>query len=729
MIMKKYFLSLGLIMAAMLTLTNCTEQIDAPVEPAKVPFEIIASTVETKTAAGDNLSTVWTEGDALNVFHVVSGKTEYQNDGKFELSGDNVFKGELSETLTEEVSYNWYAFYPYKKKIITPANTGDEDSYVNVGSSGSGEQIQTGNNSMVHISGQNYPLVGVCEDVEFFQEDPIEITMSHLTSLVEFVVKNDSDKPLIVTNISLNATEDIVGTYYIDFTDIDNVVFTSSGTNYVSSVAKLKVNEGEAIAVGATAKFYMAIKPFTAPSGQTLTLLINDCEVEKTLSADLTFTAGKIKTINCSYTVPESALVGIAGIKAAADAAGSEGGTFVADVENAVVTYVNGKNAFIQDETAGILIFANNHGLNVGDVLTGRISGSVKIYSGLREITAFTSSATVTTTDDIPVTTLTIDQLNTDFDEYENMRVKLVDVEVTENYNFTKGGASITYYKKNSSVTGLDIYNLVDVIGYPGKYNTAKQFNVWESPEVKGATKTTFSGFSAELNVAVGASVPNKATASSGATVSYVSANDAVATVDEEGNITGVSAGTTTITASVVEYNGYPAASVTCNVTVTSDAPAAKYYVKVKEAPADWSGKYLIVFGNAAHATLSNKDLLATVSNLTITEDAILATNLLNDATFTVEKSGDSYTMKYPDGVTYFAPAHNSSSSSSSAFSLSFNFTDNGIEIGGYLTAKQNTYYLYNNQNKYFRCYTSKTNNDGTLTANYWLPELYKLED
>ena len=344
--------------------------------------------------------------------------------------------------------------------------------------------------------------------------------------------------------------------------------------NKVSAVAKLNVLDADPIPAGGSAKFYMAVKPFTAASGQKLTIMINDCEKEKILAKDITFSAGKIKTINCSYTAPESVLTGIAGIKSAADEAGAEGGTFVADVEDAVVTYVYGSNAYVQDATAGILIYASGHGLEVGNVLNGRISGTVKIYNNLREITSFTSSATVTDTEDIPVTILTITELNANQDKYENMRVKLVGVEVTDDGKLSKEDASVTYYKKNKNAAGLNTYNLVDVVGYPGKYNEAFQFNVWEDAEVKGATQTTISGFSTEITVGVEASVPNKATASSGANVSYESANTAIAAVDEEGNITGVSAGTTTITASVVEYNGYPAASVTCNVTVTADAPA-----------------------------------------------------------------------------------------------------------------------------------------------------------
>lgn len=146
------------------------------------------------------------------------------------------------------------------------------------------------------------------------------------------------------------------------------------------------------------------------------------------------------------------------------------------------------------------------------------------------------------------------------------------------------------------------------------------------------------------------------------------------------------------------------------------------YYEKVTSEPADWSGKYLIVWGNNAHATLSSKDLKATCS-VTIVDDKIAATDAVNAAAMTVTESGENYNMTYPDGK-YFAVAHNSSSSSTSAFSLSFAYTDSGVKISGKATnsGTTSTYILYNNQNQYYRCYVDKSDN-----SQYTLPSLYKL--
>lgn len=168
----------------------------------------------------------------------------------------------------------------------------------------------------------------------------------------------------------------------------------------------------------------------------------------------------------------------------------------------------------------------------------------------------------------------------------------------------------------------------------------------------------------------------------------------------------------------VLSYEGAESVSVTITQAAKAAAGAA-YYEKVTSAPADWSGNYLIVFGSSAHATNSeNKDLIATTS-VSITDNKIAATDALAGAVMTVTKSGDKYHMTYPDG-NYFGMAKNASTAVTSAFDLTFSYTDSGVKISGVVSGT--TYILYSNNGNYFRCYTDKTG-----TSGYTLPTLYKL--
>lgn len=79
-----------------------------------------------------------------------------------------------------------------------------------------------------------------------------------------------------------------------------------------------------------------------------------------------------------------------------------------------------------------------------------------------------------------------------------------------------------------------------------------------------------FDFYGMQLNV--GGSAVNKATSNAGAPIVYSSSDVSVATVDQNGRVTGVSVGTATITASADAYKNYTAAEpVQYTVTVTSD--------------------------------------------------------------------------------------------------------------------------------------------------------------
>jgi len=158
----------------------------------------------------------------------------------------------------------------------------------------------------------------------------------------------------------------------------------------------------------------------------------------------------------------------------------------------------------------------------------------------------------------------------------------------------------------------------------------------------------------------------------------------------------------------------------------TPATPASGKYVKVTSAPSDWSGKYLIVWDGNAHASLleGKKDLNSTVA-VTITEGAIEASAEVNAAALTVAKNGEKYSMAFADGK-YFGMQHNGCLLCAEAFDLSFEYTADGVKIGGVPADKENTYYLYHNGNNgnYYRCYVDKNGQAG-----YTFPQLYKLAE
>lgn len=300
--MKKLSLFIGMALAASLSLTNCTEKIEGPIAPATpagIPFEISAD-ISTKTT-NDGLATKWATGDAINLFHAETGTAEYVSDNDFTLDAnrDDVFTGNLAGGgLNASRSYDWYAIYPYNKNVTTPAAR--ESGWLLLGqtASKSFSTTQTDNDSKAHLCGKALPLYGVAKGLA--SDVKPKIAMKNLASVVAVKVKNTTTEPLVVKSVSFTSIEDIVGTYYIDFTG-ENVVYTGSGDEYVRATASLTVNNGDAIPANAEAIFYIPIKPHTVAKDATLKISVNGYEKPLKLLRDVTFTAGSIKTLVFKY--------------------------------------------------------------------------------------------------------------------------------------------------------------------------------------------------------------------------------------------------------------------------------------------------------------------------------------------------------------------------------------------------------------------------------------------
>lgn len=302
--MKRQILTLGAICAAAFTLTNCNKEIAEPKAPETegIPFEIVAATADTKTA-NDGLNTVWTTGDALNVFHAEAGSIDYGTNDQFTYTGaGNKFTGKLKTALGGGNNYDWYALYPYNKLISTP--TGKDKKYTLIGKKNGPDtgDTQDGNDSKAHLSGKSCPMYAVAKNVA--ASDVPTLTMKHLTSVVAVTVTNANDAPLTVNSVSFSAPEGtlIFGSFFINFTENGDPVYTKHTTaSWTSNTSNLTVKNGTPIAKNGTATFYLAIKPFTANTGDVLKISVNGYEKTHKLTKNVEFKAGKIEAVNFKY--------------------------------------------------------------------------------------------------------------------------------------------------------------------------------------------------------------------------------------------------------------------------------------------------------------------------------------------------------------------------------------------------------------------------------------------
>lgn len=312
--MKKiFYLSLGA--AMMLCLTNCAKT-EEPGKPDVVPgpgeqevldFSLYAATPTLKTV-NDGFDTKWVSGDAINLFHAAAGQKTYINDGKFSLSSEDVvnglFKGKLSQALAGGGSYDWYAVYPYNSANTTPAGASASDAAaVKIGDL---SLTQNGNDSKAHLAGEICPLYGVAKAVG--SGDVLSIPMRQLTSVVAVKVINTASDPLTVSSISFTSTEDIVGTYFINYSDPESVVYTATSSTDVSSTAQLNVVGGAEIAKDRNAVFYIPIKPHKVVNGK-LSIAVNGVNKEIDVE-NVSFAAGSI--VPMEYRVEPAPAVNLA---------------------------------------------------------------------------------------------------------------------------------------------------------------------------------------------------------------------------------------------------------------------------------------------------------------------------------------------------------------------------------------------------------------------------------
>ena len=421
-------------------------------------------------------------------------------------------------------------------------------------------------------------------------------------------------------------------------------------------------------------------------------------------------------TASYTLTVSEAAVelpAGISAIKALATAAGA---SFNVTLNDAVVTYVSGSNAYVQDTEAGILIYKSGHGLIAGDKLSGEVSGTVKLYNNLREITEIDiTKASKTQGAAIPVTELTLAELNAEgaYDRYENMRIKISKAEMTGDLEISQNGQTYALYKKNSSVKGFDLYNIVDVIGYPGKFYENVQLNVFEDATVSGATKTVLSGFN-NVELAVGDTKANKATASSGATVSYSSAAENIATVDAEGNVTGVAEGETTITVSVEAYNGYPAATATCTVNVLpAGAVVEKAWTLVTDASTLAVGDKIVIAAKGSNVAISTEQKSNNRGQVAITKSGNTMTFTTAVQEITLEAGTKTGTFAFNVGSSGYLYAASSSSnylktgSKNDNASWKIEITSAGVATIKAQGTSTRNWLRHNSQSSLFACYES----------------------
>lgn len=377
-------------LAVLLALAGCYKENDFEPAVKGGPFEVLTD-LNTRTV-NEGMATKWEAGDGVNLFHSESGSSSFISDGKFTISAENLasnaFTGNLASSLEPGKTYDWYMVYPHRNTLVSPSN--NVGTSYTIGSLVDAKQIQNGNDSKSHLAGPSFPLYGKATGVPY-GTTPL-IAMKQLSSVVEVEVKNMLEEALTVKEIEFIAPENISGSYSIVFSGENPLYVPIQGQ--VSETAALTVENGTAIGQNQTAKFYIALKPFTAPASSSITVKVKVASPRGegrhtkvfNLNSERVFSAGKIKTVKVNYDTP---LVSEAVLWSETWGA-AENNTLPSQYDKSGTT-VFGGGSVTYSETGGTKLY--NGSLNETNLLIGKNKGTFTV-SGIP--TAGASSAVLT---------------------------------------------------------------------------------------------------------------------------------------------------------------------------------------------------------------------------------------------------------------------------------------------------------------------------------------------
>lgn len=585
-------------------------------------------------------------------------------------------------------------------------------------------------------------------------------------------------KSIVITFGSKDGSNDISaseGTYdkntktWTPSTAPNSVTFTIGGSSGNRRIQKLAITyegdgggESNLLSFSASTASADLFKPadfkaptLTKPDGMTVTYSSSDKAVA-TVDANTgvvtlvgvgttIITASSVKTDtyaagSASYTLnvtDSTPISGLAGLRAKVTSTTAQ--QYTVNVTDAVVTYVNGKNAYLQTAEGAVLCFGTNAlGLTQGKKINGQIVVNAMLYNGLLEVTAInTEGANVTTAEgELAPQVVTVADIIANPTAYESRYVTIENAIVSEafssmNAKIEQGGQTYDLRQKGKEELSVNLNDMVNVTGFPAVFNSTLQLSVYEQEHIVTLGEVPYFRF-AQTDYSVmdktAFAAPTVETNVEG-TPAYSSSNPGVATVDSQtGEVTLVAPGTTTITATLDPYSASYTLTVTPYVQTVfvpvvdqSEVVAGGTYIVLnkdgdKAMGAKGSGSYL----SAVDVALENGVYTGTVDGM----DEAYA--------FTLVASGKYFKLQHGSEYLY-----GSSNTGSGTY-----WNDlNGTNADGYLWtidmtkiatspivnkySKRQLGYNYNNGNPRFASYaTSNTNYTAVLYRQYSASDL-----
>lgn len=566
--MKKMYRFVFAVAAAATALVGCVREPEMLPAAEEHPIQFIAESIETRTAFGDptgnTYPTLWTANDTK--VKVSLNMVEKQTKDAAVTPSSDFKTATFSASFADTTAWNFFALSPasaYLNVVETVGGVKRNRLGVTVPTS------QTPTASSVDEAAQI--LVAQSSATGSTAPESVSFDFHHWTSYGKLSLSNLTlADGAAIEAVDLTAEVDWAGRWYYFFSN------DSTAVNGTSGAKTITVNTTSA------SDIWFACAPVDM-SGKKLTVVVRTNKgtltKEFTMPANRKFVSGQIArfTVNMSGAVSHDPVIFervtssadlVANSKIIIAAAADEYNYAISTSQtknNRSAAEVDKADNKITDPSSSVDIFTLEAGIVSGTYSFKGLDGNYIYAPGtgnhLRSKAAKDSSASWTVT------------------FHENYVV--VESITKKEQRFLRFNPNTQYnsplfscYKVDGSVCdSVALYKLVS----GGEEPPVEK----QDPNMRITTLN--------LTLAVGetgdASVESIASDYDG-DISYSSSNTAVATVDEDGIVTAVSAGTCTVTVTASETEHYLSATKTCNVTVTSGTKTIAELLALKPATA-----------------------------------------------------------------------------------------------------------------------------------------------
>ena len=436
-------------------------------------------------------------------------------------------------------------------------------------------------------------------------------------------------------------------------TSSTGAVTVSGGTGYVTTSVS-----GNTITVTPTA---------VTPSAQTITI---------SQAADATYDAGS-KTFTVTVT-DSSPITNIAALTAKA------AGNYTVSLTDALVTYVHGTNAYLEDASGAVLLYGCAGSLAVGDKITGTADVTYTVYNNLPEVTDITlqTGYTKTTGNTVTPAEVTIATLESNYTSYLSRYVKIVGATVTsafssKNSTIEQSGSSIVLRDQNSYATLTTTVNdIVTVTAHPAIYSTTKQIAVYEQSQIVVAkVNPTITFNNGSVRVGNTLDLSTLFTSNSTGAVTYsITSGGGYATLSGS-TLTATAEGSVTVKAEQAESGSYNAGEATATITVNPALVLSSIAVTTAPTKTTYNeGETFDPTGMVVTATYSDTSTEDVTASCTYSPNTALSTS---DTEITVSYTENAVVRTTTQAITVNAYVQPTS------FDINFNNAFFGTNYGG----------------------------------------------